>query len=47
MGLASIRLYVIQGPLSDGVCLAPAALALEVHAADDRSMLLGHVHVTE
>ncbi len=34
-------------PLADGVCMAPAALALEGQPAEDRSILLGHVPLTE
>jgi hypothetical protein len=49
MGFASIRLYVITSPylVSWLAWGAPTPLALLVHPADDRSMLLGQFPLTE
>src|SRR6266568_1641840 len=48
MGLASIRSYVITSPcLVASIPQLPTALAWQVHHAEDRSILLDHVDLTQ
>jgi hypothetical protein len=48
MGVASIRWYVITSPcLVASIPRLPTALAWQVHHAEDRSILLGHVDLTQ